>query len=55
MADANWKARLAAAEELATWVEGAVEELEAELVVRFLGKKKWVESNHQVCAALSSD
>jgi cytoskeleton-associated protein 5 len=47
-ADVNWKTRLAALEEMTTWVEGAVDELEAELVVRFLAKKGWSEKNFQV-------
>jgi cytoskeleton-associated protein 5 len=49
-ADPNWKTRLAALEEMTTWVEGAVGGLEAELVVRFLAKKGWSEKNFQVRA-----
>ncbi|THH12641.1 hypothetical protein EW146_g7506 [Bondarzewia mesenterica] len=40
-ADANWKTRLAALDEMTTWVEGTVEDLDAEVVVRFLAKKGW--------------
>ncbi|KXN82086.1 Cytoskeleton-associated protein 5 [Leucoagaricus sp. SymC.cos] len=46
--DANWKTRLAALEEMATWVEGEVETLDAEVVVRFIAKKGWAEKNFQV-------
>jgi cytoskeleton-associated protein 5 len=51
LGDANWKTRLAALEEMTTWVEGIVEELDAE-VVRALGKKGWGEKNFQVSAKL---
>lgn len=47
--DANWKLRLAALEEMTTWLEGGVvESVESELVVRFLAKKGWGEKNFQV-------
>ena len=52
LGDANWKTRLAALEEMTTWVEGVVEELDAEVVVRTLGKKGWGEKNFQVSAKL---
>jgi cytoskeleton-associated protein 5 len=52
LGDANWKTRLAALEEMTTWVEGIVEELDAEAVVRALGKKGWGEKNFQVSAKL---
>jgi cytoskeleton-associated protein 5 len=52
LGDANWKTRLAALEELTTWVEDNVEELDAEVVVRALGKKGWGEKNFQVSAKL---
>jgi cytoskeleton-associated protein 5 len=52
LGDANWKTRLAALEEMTTWVEGIVEELDAEVVVRTLGKKGWGEKNFQVSAKL---
>jgi cytoskeleton-associated protein 5 len=52
LGDANWKTRLAALEEMTMWVEGAVEELDAEVVVRALGKKGWGEKNFQVSAKL---
>ncbi|KAI0283127.1 ARM repeat-containing protein [Russula aff. rugulosa BPL654] len=52
LGDANWKTRLAALEEMTTWVEGIVEELDAEVVVRVLGKKGWGEKNFQVSTKL---
>lgn len=52
LGDANWKTRLAALEEMTTWVEGIVEELDAEVLVRALGKKGWGEKNFQVSAKL---
>ena len=52
LGDANWKTRLAALEEMTTWAEGIVEELDAEVVVRALGKKGWAEKNFQVSAKL---
>jgi cytoskeleton-associated protein 5 len=52
LGDANWKTRLVALEEMTTWVEGIVEELDAEVVVRALGKKGWGEKNFQVSAKL---
>ena len=52
LGDANWKTRLAALDEMTTWVEGVVEELDAEVVVRALGKKGWGEKNFQVSAKL---
>lgn len=52
LGDTNWKTRLAALEEMTTWVEGIVEELDAEVVVRALGKKGWGEKNFQVSSKL---
>ncbi len=52
LGDANWKTRLAALEEMTTWVEDIVEGLDAEVVVRALGKKGWGEKNFQVSAKL---
>ena len=46
--DANWKIRLAALEEMTTWLEGEAENVEAEVVVRALAKKGWNEKNFQV-------
>jgi cytoskeleton-associated protein 5 len=48
LGDSNWKTRLAALEELQTWVEGVVEEVDAEVVTRALAKKGWNEKNFQV-------
>jgi cytoskeleton-associated protein 5 len=52
LGDSNWKTRLAALEEMTTWVESMVEELDAEVVVRALGKKGWGEKNFQVSAKI---
>ncbi|KAI0306375.1 ARM repeat-containing protein [Multifurca ochricompacta] len=52
LGDANWKTRLAALEEMTTWVESMVDELDAEVVIRALGKKGWGEKNFQVSAKL---
>ncbi|KAI0670470.1 ARM repeat-containing protein [Trametes maxima] len=46
--DSAWKVRLAALEEMTTWVEGSAAELDSEVVVRFLAKKFWNEKNFQV-------
>ena len=47
--DANWKLRLSALEEMTAWLEGGViQDVESELVVRFLAKKGWSEKNFQV-------
>lgn len=48
LSDANWKARLAALEEMTTWLEAEVESLDAEVIVRALAKKGWNEKNFQV-------
>jgi cytoskeleton-associated protein 5 len=48
LADANWKTRLAALEELTTWIEAEIEILDAEVVIRALAKKGWGEKNFQV-------
>ncbi|KAG6850238.1 hypothetical protein H0H93_016085 [Arthromyces matolae] len=50
LGDANWKTRLAALEEMLTWVEGEVDGLDAEIVVRALAKRCWGEKNFQVSA-----
>ncbi|KIJ69430.1 hypothetical protein HYDPIDRAFT_185206 [Hydnomerulius pinastri MD-312] len=52
LGDANWKTRLAACEEMTTWLEGVLEEVEAEVVVRAIAKKGWAEKNFQVSAKL---
>jgi cytoskeleton-associated protein 5 len=48
LGDANWKTRLAALEEMSTWLESVVEGVDAEVVVRALAKKGWSEKNFQV-------
>ncbi|KAG1905687.1 armadillo-type protein [Suillus fuscotomentosus] len=52
LGDANWKARLAACEEMQTWIEGVVEDVDAEVVIRAIAKKGWSEKNFQVSAKL---
>lgn len=47
--DGNWKIRLAALEEMTTWLEGEAENVDAEVIVRALAKKGWNEKNFQVC------
>lgn len=54
-ADANWKTRLAALEEMTTWVESSAQDLDAEVVVRFLAKKGWSEKNFQVSPPTALD
>ena len=49
LSDANWKTRLAALEGLALWMEGEIDRIDAEVVVRALAKKGWGEKNFQVC------
>lgn len=48
LGDANWKARLAASEEMTTWLEEVVQDVDAEVVVRVIAKKGWNEKNFQV-------
>lgn len=48
LGDSNWKVRLAALEEMATWVEAELQSLDAEVVVRALAKRGWSEKNFQV-------
>jgi len=45
--DANWKVRLAAMDEMNSWLEGVVGEVDSEIVVRFIAKKGWNEKNFQ--------
>lgn len=52
LGDGNWKTRLAALEEMTTWVDEQVESLDAEVVVRALAKKGWSEKNFQVSTKL---
>lgn len=53
LGDANWKTRLAALEEMTTWLQGQVQTLDAEVVTRALAKKGWSEKNFQVCLCSS--
>ncbi|KAJ7774661.1 microtubule associated protein [Mycena maculata] len=52
LADANWKTRLTALDEMAAWVESVMNEVDAEVVVRALAKKGWAEKNFQVSAKI---
>ncbi|KAJ7905459.1 microtubule associated protein, partial [Mycena olivaceomarginata] len=52
LGDANWKTRLAALDEMTAWVEGAINDVDAEVVVRALAKKGWTEKNFQVSAKI---
>ena len=49
LGNTNWKTRLAAVEEMTAWLEGVVEQVDSEVVVRFIAKKGWNEKNFQVC------
>ncbi|KZT54281.1 ARM repeat-containing protein [Calocera cornea HHB12733] len=55
-ADANWKTRLAAVEEMEGWANEQAENIDSEVVFRFLGGKKrdWNEKNFQVSAKVYS-
>ena len=55
LGDANWKTRLAALDEMNSWLETVLETLDAEVVVRALGKKGWGEKNFQVSFSISYD
>lgn len=50
LADAAWKTRLEAAEEMVKWVsEGGAESVDSEVMMRFIGKTPgWGEKNFQV-------
>ncbi|KAG7092429.1 hypothetical protein E1B28_008785 [Marasmius oreades] len=48
LTDANWKTRLAALDEMTPWLEGIVDDVDAEIVIRALAKKGWAEKNFQV-------
>ena len=48
LGDANWKLRLAALEEMTTWIQSVAADVDSEVVVRFLGKRGWSEKNFQV-------
>ncbi|KAI6039042.1 microtubule associated protein [Pisolithus marmoratus] len=52
LGDANWKTRLAACEEMTSWLQGVVAEVDAEVIVRAIAKKGWNEKNFQVSAKL---
>lgn len=58
LADAQWKIRLAALDEVTTWLDGELngDGLECEVLIRFLGKKPgWGEKNFQVSSFLQPD
>ena len=46
-ADANWKTRLAALDEMNTWLESVIADVDSEVLVRFIAKKGWNEKNFQ--------
>ena len=48
LGDSNWKARLAALEEMTAWVEEQLQTVDAEVIIRALAKKGWAEKNFQV-------
>ncbi|KDQ33264.1 hypothetical protein PLEOSDRAFT_1091403 [Pleurotus ostreatus PC15] len=52
LADSNWKTRLAAIEEMTNWLNSVIGDVDAEVVVRAIGKKGWNEKNFQVSASL---
>lgn len=52
LGDTNWKTRLAACEEMTTWLQGVIAEVDAEVIVRAIAKKGWNEKNFQVSAKL---
>lgn len=47
-ADANWKTRLAALEEVTPWLEGVSYDVDSEVIIRAFGKKGWADKNFQV-------
>lgn len=53
LGDANWKMRLAACDDMTTWLEGLIEEVDGEVVVRAIAKKGWNEKNFQVCQSMA--
>jgi cytoskeleton-associated protein 5 len=48
LGDSNWKTRLAALEEMTSWVEVQIQTADAEIIIRALAKKGWAEKNFQV-------
>ncbi|KAL4067594.1 microtubule associated protein [Scleroderma citrinum] len=50
LGDSNWKTRLAACEEMVSWLESVIGEADAEVIVRAIAKKGWNEKNFQVSA-----
>ncbi|KAF8636528.1 hypothetical protein AX17_003341 [Amanita inopinata Kibby_2008] len=52
LGDANWKTRLAALDELTAWIEGEVQTVDAEVIIRSLAKKGWAEKNFQVSSKI---
>ncbi|KAJ7172511.1 armadillo-type protein [Mycena filopes] len=52
LGDADWKTRLTALDEMTSWVEGEINEVDAEVVIRALAKKGWSEKNFQVSAKI---
>ncbi|KAJ3826276.1 microtubule associated protein [Lentinula raphanica] len=52
LGDANWKTRLAALDEMSTWLDSVIEEVDSEVIIRSLAKKGWAEKNFQVSAKI---
>ena len=48
LSDSNWKIRLTALDELVSWLDGTISEVDSEIIVRFLARKGWSEKNFQV-------
>ncbi|KAJ4487992.1 microtubule associated protein [Lentinula aciculospora] len=48
LGDANWKARLAAIDEMSAWLDGVIADVDSEVIIRSLAKKGWAEKNFQV-------
>ncbi|KAK2466947.1 hypothetical protein APHAL10511_001205 [Amanita phalloides] len=52
LGDSNWKTRLAALEEMTSWIEEQIQTVDAEVIIRALAKKGWAEKNFQVSSKL---
>lgn len=52
LGDSNWKTRLAALEEMVNWIEGQVDTLDAEVIIRAVAKKGWADKNFQVSSKI---
>ncbi|KAJ3928530.1 MAG: microtubule associated protein [Lentinula lateritia] len=52
LGDANWKTRLAALDEMSSWLDGVIVDVDSEVIIRTLAKKGWAEKNFQVSAKI---